>query len=187
MIFGFVVGDYIRRRGKSIQDQKADENSIHPIYKTLSVLFIAAVALLFAGYIWSLFFPINKKIQSSSFVLITAGLATLLLSTLIYIIEAKNKHGWWSRFFDVFGKNALFIYALSDLLPDLLGLIRIPNGIGEHGRASYLSPLGWFYQKLCARVPAPPENGSLVYAICIVFLFWAISYWLDKKKIYIKV
>jgi predicted acyltransferase len=134
-----------------------------------------------------LFFPLNKKIQSSSFILTTGGLAILLLSSLVYLIEAKNKMGCWTSFFAVFGKNALFVYALSELIGDLFGFIRIPNGIGENGPGLYISPLQWFYRNICAQVPGPPENGSLVYAICIVLFFWVISYWLDKRKIYIKV
>ncbi len=89
--------------------------------------------------------------------------------------------------FNVFGKNALFIYALSELIGDLFGFIRIPNGINEYGQAAYISPLQWFYQNICSRFPGPPQNGSLLYAICIVLLLWVIGYWLNKKKIYIKV
>jgi predicted acyltransferase len=187
VIIGFVVGDYIRRRGKGTPGSNTSDNSTPPIYKTISILFVSAVALLLVGYIWSLFFPLNKKIQSSSFILTTAGLAILLLSSLAYLIEAKNKRGWWASFFAVFGKNALFVYALSELVGDLFGFIRIPNGIGENGQALYISPLQWFYRNICAQLPGPPENGSLFYAICIVLFFWVISYWLDKKKIYIKV
>ncbi|MGZ8557194.1 MAG: acyltransferase family protein [Chitinophagaceae bacterium] len=187
VIIGFIVGDYIRRRGKEAADVKPDATNSHPIYKIISVLFTTAVTLLLTGYIWSLFFPLNKKIQSSSFILTTAGLATLLLSTLVYLAEAKNKKGGWTSFFAVFGKNALFIYALSELISDLFGFIRIPNGINESGKMSYISPLQWFYQNICAEVPGPPENGSLLYAVCIVLFLWTIGYGLDKKKIYIKV
>ena len=186
VIIGFIVGDYIQRRSKTNADVPLAANSIHPFYKTTTVLFTTAVALLLAGYIWSLFFPLNKKIQSSSFILVTAGFATLILSTLIYLIEIKNKRGGWTSFFAVFGKNALFIYALSELMGDLFGFIRIPNG-SDDGQTGYVSPLQWFYQNICAKVPGPPENGSLLYAICIVFFLWAIGYWLNKKKIYIKV
>lgn len=186
VIVGFIVGDYIRRRGKETSNLKIDAG-VHPIYQTLSVLFTAAVVVLFIGYVWSLFFPINKKIQSSSFVITTAGLAIAGLSALIYCIEAKNKRGWLTSFFDVFGKNALFIYALSELIGDLFGFIRIHNGIGDNGQTDYISPLQWFYQNICARLPGPPENGSLFYAICMVLFLWAIGYWMDKKKIYIKV
>lgn len=73
------------------------------------------------------------------------------------------------------------------LLPALLELIRIPNGIDENGVTQYLSPLSWFYQRICTKVPGAPENGSLVYAISLVVFYWAIAYWMDKKKIYIKV
>ena len=187
VIIGFIVGDYIRRRGKETAGLKTDATAVHPIYKTISVLFTTAVGLLVIGYIWSLFFPLNKKIQSSSFVVTTAGLAILLLSTLIYWIEAKNKRGWWTSFFNVFGKNPLFIYALSELIGDLFGFIRIQNGIDDNGQVAYVSPLQWFYQNICARLPGSPENGSLLYAICIVLFLWAIGYWLNKKKIYIKV
>jgi predicted acyltransferase len=114
-------------------------------------------------------------------------MATLLLSTLVYLVEVKNEKGAWTAFFVVFGKNALFIYALSELLGGLLGFIRIPAGTNERGQTSFLSPLQWFYETICAQVPGPPENGSFLYAICIVLLLWVIAYWLDKNKIYIKV
>jgi predicted acyltransferase len=188
VIIGFIVGDYIRRREKETAAMKAETITVfEPLYETTAILFTAAVALLLIGYIWSLFFPLNKKIQSSSFILTTAGLATLLLSTLVYLVEVKNKRGGWTSFFVVFGKNALFIYALSELLGGLFGFIRISAAINENGQRNYLSPLQWFYQKICAQVPGPPENGSFIYAICIVLFLWSIAYGLDKKKIYIKV
>ena len=187
VIIGFIAGEYIRRRGKETAAIKPDATNVHPIYKTISVLFTAAAALLLTGYIWSLFFPLNKKIQSSSFILTTAGLATMLLSTLVYVVEVKNKKGEWTRFFAVFGKNALFIYALSEMIGGLFSFIRIPSGTNENGQLSYQSPLDWFYQRICAKVPQPPENGSLLYAVCMVLFLWSIAYWLDKKKIYIKV
>jgi predicted acyltransferase len=145
------------------------------------------MALLLVGYVWSLFFPLNKKIQSSSFIITTAGLATLALSTLVYMVEAKQKRGGWTAFFDVFGKNALFIYALSELIGSLFSFIRIPNGMSESGSVRFISPLEWFYENVCAQAPGPPENGSLLYAVCIVLFLWLIGYGMYKKKIYIKV
>jgi predicted acyltransferase len=117
----------------------------------------------------------------------TTGLAILVLATLIYFIEVKKVRSGWTRFFDVFGKNPLFIYALSGLLPDLLSIIRISNGIDENGRPDFISPWEWFYQNITAKVPGPPENASLLFAICFVALLWLIGYWMDKKKIYVKV
>lgn len=189
VIFGFLVGDYILKRGKYTPAGETDNAQQHtsPIYQTLTVLFIAAMALLFTGYAWGLSFPINKKIWTSSYVVYTSGLAIAVLATLVYFIEVRNSRGKWSRFFDVFGKNPLFIYALSGLIPKLLGIIRISNGADANGNAAYVSPWSWFHQNVTAKVPGPPENGSLLFALCFVFLLWLIGYWMDKKKIYIKV
>jgi predicted acyltransferase len=188
VIFGFLVGDYIRKRGKTIEATPAEiPSSTNPLYQTLTVLFIAATALLFTGYIWNFSFPINKKIWTSSYVVCTVGLAIIVLATLVYFVELRNARGWWARFFDAFGKNPLFIFALSGLIPKTLALIRIPNGVREDGQQAYISPLGWFYENVCAKIPGPPELGSLVFAICFVLLLWAVAYWMDKRKIYIRV
>jgi predicted acyltransferase len=174
------------RKGQQPPEKKADVDNYTNLYKTVTVLFVSAIFLLLIGYVWSLDFPINKKIQSSSFVTVTAGLAIVTLSILIYLIEIKRKRGFWSAFFNVFGKNALFIYSLSELLPRLLRLIRIPIE-GDNGQLSFTTPLEWFYRNVCAQIPGTPEIGSLVYAICIVWIYWGIGYWMDKKQIYLRV
>ena len=186
VLLGFLVGDFIRKRGNQTEATHEDHIPVR-LYLTLTELFVAAAIVLFIGYIWSLVFPVNKKIQSSSFILITAGLATTLLVVLVYFIEIKKIIGWWSRFFLVFGRNPLFIYALSELLPRISNLIRISTGPTVDGRVNYVDPLDWFYQNICAHIPGPAEIGSLFYAVCIVLLYWTIGYWLDKKKIYIRV
>ena len=188
VIFGFLVGDYIRKRGQILEATPVEiPSSTNSLYQTLTVLFMAAVALLFSAYLWSLSFPINKKIWTSSYTLCTAGLAIVVLCTLIYSIELKGMRGSWSRFFDVFGKNALFIFALSSFIPKTLWLIRFPEGIDGTGKILYSNPWAWFYKHICARVPGPSQNGSLLFAICIVLLLWFIAYLMDKKKMYIKV
>jgi predicted acyltransferase len=188
VIFGFLVGDYIRKRSKTIEAAPTGiPSGINSLYQTLTILFVAAVALLFTGYVWNFYFPVNKKIWTSSYTVITVGFAIIFLNMLIYTIEIKNNRGWWTRFFDVFGKNALFIYALSIFIPKTLRLIRFQDGIDNTGKVKYSNPWTWFYDHICAKVPGPPENGSLLFAICIVLLLWTIAYWMDKRKIYIKV
>ena len=172
IIFGYIAGQYIQQKGRT--------------YEMLSNLFIAGVVLVFTGFAWDLVFPINKKIWTSSYVLYTTGLAIFTLSTLIFLIEFKNIRGKWSRFFDAFGKNPLFIFVLSGFLPRVLSLIRI-NSISETGKPVYTSPFGWFYQHVCKNISADLRNGSLLYALCIIFFYWFIAYMLDKKKVYIKV
>ncbi|MDQ6610502.1 MAG: DUF5009 domain-containing protein, partial [Bacteroidota bacterium] len=187
VIFGYIVGDYISKRGKHIQQMEDNAVKGFEIYQTLSVLFIGAMGLLLAGYAWNLSFPVNKRIWTSSYVLVTTGMAITILATLVYFIEVKMVRGWWTKFFDVFGKNALFVFALSAFLPRGLRLIRIPNGVDAKGTAVYTSPWNFLYDKVYKFVPGDPRIGSLLFALTIITFMWAVCYWLDKKRIYIKV
>jgi predicted acyltransferase len=173
VIFGYLVGDYIQKKGKN--------------FEMISGLFVAGTVMLFTGFCWDMVFPINKKIWTSSYVVYTTGLATIIIATMIYMIEIKNVKLWLSKFFDVFGKNALFVFALSAFLPKILWLIRIPNGTNASGKPIYTDPWHWFYIKVCAKIPGDPRIGSLAFAISFIIFMWAICWWMDKKKIYVKV
>lgn len=173
VIGGFLVGQYIQRKGKN--------------FEMLSNLFVAGALLCVLGYFWDMSFPINKKIWTSSYVVYTTGLAILTISTVIFFIEFRNYKGAVSKFFDVFGKNPLFIFVLSGFLPRVLALIRIDNGIGADGKQSYLAPFGWFYEHVCKNIATDLRIGSLFYALCMITFYWLIVYILDRKKIYIKV
>ncbi|MGE5108530.1 MAG: hypothetical protein ACM3H8_13345, partial [Sphingobacteriales bacterium] len=157
---------------------KANENNIDTPYQMISGLFIAGVAMLVTGFCWDMVFPINKKIWTSSYTIYTSGLATITIATMIYMIELKKVKGALAKFFDVFGKNPLFVFALSAFLPKGFALIQWGEG---------LNPWNWLYKKVLIYTPGLPQNGSLLYALCVITFMWAICYWLDKKKIYIKV
>lgn len=187
VLFGFLIGDYIRKRGQQVQLMEDHAVKGFEIYKTLSLLFVTAVGFLVAGYFWSLDFPVNKRIWTSSYVMVTTGMATAILATMIYAIEIKKVKNWLTRFFDVFGKNALFVFALSAFLPRGLRLIRIPNGVNAKGDPLYTSPWSFMYDKVYKFVPGDPRIGSLLFALTVIIFMWAICYWLDKKRIYIKV
>jgi len=188
VIFGYLVGDYIQKKSKSPDDPLpgASFDTRGP-YQMLSGLFVAGVVMILTGFCWDLVFPINKKIWTSSYTIYTSGLAAITIATMIYLIEYRNARGWLTKFFDVFGKNALFVFALSAFLPRTLSLIRIPDHLNEKGKMVYISPWNWLYQRVLVHVPGDPRIGSLLYAICVITFMWAICYWLDRKKIYIKV
>lgn len=189
VIFGYVVGDYILKRTKlaAAAEGTNTASAVSPLYQILTGLFVAAMALLLAGYAWNLSFPVNKKIWTSSYVVVTTGMAVAVLATLIYFIEIKGVRGWWTRFFDVFGKNALFVFALSAFLPKGLRLIRIPNGINTQGEAVYTNPWNFLYDKVYKFVPGDSEIGSLLFALTVIAFMWAVCWWMDKKRIYVKV
>ena len=187
VLFGFLVGDYIRKRGKHIEAMTDSAVKGFEIYQTLTVLFVAAIGFLITGYMWDLVFPVNKRIWTSSYVVTTTGIAIAILATLVYFIEVKKVRGWWTKFFDVFGKNALFVFALSAFLPRGLRLLRIPNGLDAKGAPNYTNPWSFLYEKVYQFVPGDPRIGSLLFALTVITFMWAVCYWLDKKRIYIKV
>lgn len=170
VIFGFLVGSYIKNSTASADPAAA--------FKMLTGLFVAGVALLFAGFCWDMVFPINKKIWTSSYTIYTVGLAIITLSTMIYLIEIRSYTGFPTRFFEVFGKNALFIFSLSAFLPKTAALFTSDKGINFWN---------FLYKKIYVNIPGDPKLGSLAYAITVIIFMWAICWWMDKKKIYIKV
>lgn len=174
VIFGYLAGYHIVQKGETAE--------------MVNGLFVAGALFMAMGYVWDLTFPVNKKIWTSSYVVLTTGMAMTIIAVMIYMIELKGRKGKLAYFFDAFGKNPLFIYFLSGFIPRLLGLIRIPAGVNNTGDTVYTSPLPWFYEHICK--PIFPDNlklGSLLYAIIWIMVMWAIAYWMDKRKIYIKV
>lgn len=168
VILGYLVGIHIKEKGGSKEE----------IPKMLNGLFVAAIALLLTGFCWDIVMPINKKIWTSSYVVYTTGLAILTIATMIYFIEIKGVRFKLAEFFDVFGKNALFVFSLSAFLPKGLALIKLGDGV---------TPWNWLYKKVLIHTPGLPENGSLLYALAVISFMWLICWYLDNKKIYIKV
>lgn len=148
-----------------------------------NILLMAAVggAMVTLGLILNPYFPINKKLWSSSYVLYAGGLAMQVWALFAYLIDYRKRTGW-TTFFNVFGTNALFTYCLSGLIVKTWGMAwyRIPVDGGEH-RMSIFS--AWFR---ALKGVMPVELASLLCALSLVLLCWAIAYPLYKRKIYIK-
>ncbi|MEO6550293.1 MAG: heparan-alpha-glucosaminide N-acetyltransferase domain-containing protein [Ferruginibacter sp.] len=163
---GNVVGGYMA--GRFIQRKGGD-------YEGLSILLLSGVALIFAGYCWDLIFPINKKLWTSSFVLYTVGLDCVILSVIIYITQFLNKTRW-TYFFEVFGRNPLPIYLLSELVVILLFVLKVD---------SKTTVFHWLWQSIFSHLGG--YAGSLLFALCFMLFCWLVGYVLDKKRIYIRV
>lgn len=136
--------------------------------KSLMLLF-SALVLLAAGFALSFVLPLNKRIWSPSYTLFTCGLAALLLSVLMYLVDDLGWKGW-TRPLLVFGTNALFLYVLSELLGIVLGATGA-------GRAAY---------NFLESMIAIPKWASLSYAILFVLVCWAFGWPLYRRKIFIK-
>ena len=187
VIFGYLAGLFIKQQGQVDWIWTKVPASKEPHFKLLAGFLVTGFILLVGGWVWSLGFPLNKKIWTSSFVLYTTGLGMLSIGAMIWFIEVQGVKNKVTQFFDVFGKNPLFIFVMSGLLPKALALIHIDTGVDAEGKATFTTPLGWFYKTVCAQIPGTPEIGSFVYALCFLTLMWLLGYFLDKKKIYIKV
>lgn len=134
-------------------------------------LFVCGTLLLFGGYLLSYGCPVNKKIWSPTFVLVTCGAASLLFALLIYFIDMKG-HRKWCRFFETFGVNPLFIYVLADILAILLGnLTFVQSFVYGNLLASWMNP----------------HFASLAYAVLFVLLNWLAAKALYKRRIFIKI
>jgi len=141
-------------------------------------LFLLGTILLFIGFLLHFGFPINKKIWSSSFVLVTCGFASLLFGLLIWIIDIKHKKHW-SIFFESFGVNPLFLYVTSILISILIGNI----GFTYYGE--WVSTKGFIYTQWLTPIFGE-YAGSLIFALCFVVANWFVGHLLYKKKIFIK-
>ncbi len=167
VLFGFLIGNLVIKKEKN--------------YQLLSQLLLIGVGMVLLGYTLDYWLPINKKIWSSSYTIYTSGLAILLLSFLIWILDIKNKELKITAFFSSFGRNPLFIFVLSGLIPRLMNLIHIPSG------EDTVNPLEWLYEQVFMHISTDFRLGSFIFSLFMVTFYWLIAFILDKKKIYIKV
>jgi len=170
VIAGYLVGQFIQRRS-----QQENAAVMGKTFEGLTKLLLVGFALLTIAYFWDLVFPINKKLWTSSFVLYTVGLDCIILSTVIFVIEFLNKRKW-TYFFEVFGLNPLFIYLLSELLVVVLYMVTVSPRVTLYA---------WLYQNIFAHAGA--YLGSLLFAVSYMLICWLVSYWLDRRKIYVRV
>jgi predicted acyltransferase len=155
VLLGFYCGRLIRQK-ETISDK-------------VIALFVVGTVLVIGGYLLSYGLPLNKRIWSPSYVMVTCGLASLLQAFLMYVIDIRQKTGW-TTFFRVFGVNALALYVSSELLAIILGNIGFS---------------GMVFDGLHALIPAA-KWASLAYALYFVGLNFALGYILYRKQIYIK-
>ena len=167
VLFGYLIGNMIIKTEKN--------------FNLLANLLLIGCGFLFLGYTLDYFVPINKKIWSSSYTIYTSGLAVLLLSFLIWVIDIKRKRIFITPFFIAFGKNPLFIFVLSGLIPRAMNLVHIKSG------DNVVNPLEWLYEHLFQNINSDFRFGSFLFALFMVLFYWIIAFILDKKKIYIKV
>lgn len=151
-----------------------------PAIKTLGML-LAGILGLLAGQAWSIWFPINKNLWTSSFVLFTGGFALIFLALLYWILEIKKWCGAWTMPILVFGMNAIAGFVADSLVygPGYSFTVKNASGvaISWHDAAqARLQALG-----------ASPPNASLIYSLGAVLFCWLLLWLLWRKRIFLKV
>ena len=144
-------------------------------YEKLAKTMLVGLALLFAAYFWNFGFPVNKKLWTSSYVLLTVGLDLLIMAAILYSANLAARRVNY-RFFLILGMNALFIYLLSEYLAIFMHFIRVEEGVSLF-QFTYRSVFEWM----------GPYIGSLAFALAFAMVCWTAGWWLWKREIYIKV
>lgn len=147
----------------------------------VSAIFFFGVSLLVVGWIWSFWFPLNKALWTSSYVVFTSGLALCFLGFCYWLIDIKDYKGW-TKPFVIFGVNALALYVGSGIMARLLGVIKVSGG--EDGKTVSLQ------QAIFDNVFLPfatPINASLMFALSFILVWLFLMWLLYRKGIYVKV
>lgn len=142
-------------------------------------LFVFSSLLMFAGYLWDGWFPMNKSLWTSSYVLYTGGLALNFLAICFWSIDVKG-FKWWIKPFQVYGMNAITVFFLSGIVTKLMYLIKFNYQGNEITLKTFL------YSNLFESWLSP-INASLAWAL-VYIIFWLGLMWiLYSRKIFIKV
>jgi predicted acyltransferase len=165
-LLGVVAGEWVRKfRGHSVQ--------------LLRRLVSVGVICFILGEAWGLFFPINKKLWTSSYVLLTAGLAMLALAACHWVLDVRGWKGKWITPALVFGTNAIVAYTISEFIA-IVGYSYPTTYMGHK-----VSWQEFVYSHLFTNLP--PAWGSLVFSLLFVFLCFIPVWVLWKNKIFVKV
>jgi predicted acyltransferase len=146
---------------------------------------IAGLSGVILGGIWNTWFPINKKLWTSSYALWAAGLSSLLLALFIWIVDVRNsrsatprnKPASWLTPLLVFGSNSIAAYVLSELLASALGTFTLRPGVSIV-TGPYIALL---------HAIGNPALVSLLYSLCFVLVCWIPTYVLYRKRIFLKI
>lgn len=143
-------------------------------------IFFFGLLLVTLGWAWNFFFPINKALWTSSYVVFTSGMALCFLGFCIWLIDIKG-YSKWTKPFVIFGVNALALFVFSGIMSKLIDIIKITGADGNP-----IALKSWIFKNLFLQI-ASPVNASLMFAVGYILLWLFFMWLLYRKKIYIKV
>lgn len=166
LLIGLLAGEWLRSNRDARQ-------------KAVALAAVGAM-LLIAGRLLHPYFPINKNLWTSSFVLFTGGFAMLALALCYWLIDVRGVRLWTAPWL-VFGMNAILAYALAALVAEISIDFEFTD---SHRRVTTLH--GWIYDRLF--VPyASPSNASLAFAVFFTFVIFLLLWPLYHKRVFLRI
>ena len=184
-ISGVLTGTWLLRsdKGRVTSDEQTDSSliTVNSSLNKVSGLFFFGIVLFALGWIWNYFFPFNKALWTSSYVLVTTGLALLVLGCCYWLIDIKGFRSW-AKPFVIFGVNALALFVFTGLFARMISAFRV--AYTPEGKS--ISAQKWIVDTIFLQL-FQPINASLAYAISFILLWLFFMWLLYRKGIYIKV
>ncbi|MFZ0297493.1 MAG: heparan-alpha-glucosaminide N-acetyltransferase domain-containing protein [Candidatus Sulfotelmatobacter sp.] len=150
-----------------------------PQRKALGMLVFGVIGLIL-GEAWGIWFPINKKLWTSSYVLFTAGFALVCLALCYWATDIKRWRGAWTRPFLIFGRNAITAYVIADLFAVLM------YAFNERVNGRMMDGQHLIFQRFFAS-RGSPSFSSLLFSLAFVLLCLLPIWLMDRKKIFLKI
>lgn len=144
-------------------------------YQKLTWLFFWGVVLIITGSMWDWFFPINKNLWTSSYVVYTAGLGTLGLAACMFIADVKG-YTRWTSLGTIYGANAITAYVLAEMLSSIFS-----------GTFLFNTSLADYWMTVLPDIGVSEKFASFTYALFYMMIIFIPAYILYRKKIFIKV
>ena len=163
---GMLTGFWLRTR-RSMSTQAAG-------------LAAAAVVSLALGYAWALWFPLNKNLWTSSYVLVAGGYSLALLTLVFWAVEVKGWRTGWTWVWLVFGSNAIAAYMFSELLPGVL------TNLHFTADGTPTNVIKFLLQHVFARIP-DPGWATFAYSITFTAVCFVPMWLLYRNRIFLKV
>jgi predicted acyltransferase len=140
----------------------------------------AAIASMALGYLWALWFPLNKNMWTSSYVLVAGGYSLALVTLAFWVVEQKGWRTGWTWIWLVFGSNAIAAYMFSELLPGVLHLVRFMSG----GKRTDV--ITFVFNDVFAHIP-DPGWAAFAYSVSFTAICFVPVWLLYRRRIFLKV
>ncbi len=143
-------------------------------WRSVGGLLLAGAACVAVALAWDSVLPFNKKLWTPSYTLVGVGASLLLLAALVTVIDLYGARRWgW--FFEIFGRNTLFLYLAAEVGMAVLWITQV------QGQSTML----WLFERF-VQPWAGSKPGGLLYALLFMGLVWCVGWWLDRRRLYIR-